>query len=121
MVFFQKEIADASKFYNDLIESNSRYVIGINKFIKLEEKIDIPILKISEEVQNNQISSINLLKKRRNNTKVQKALDSIDKGCLNNENLIPLIIDAALSYATLEEIVNTMKKHFGEWQEKAII
>ena len=119
--FFQKEIADASKFYNDLIESNSRYVIGINKFIKFEEKIDIPILKISEEVQNKQISSINLLKKRRNNTKVQKALDSIDKGCLNNENLMPLIIDAALSYATLEEIVNTMKKHFGEWQEKAII
>ena len=119
--FFQKEIADASKFYNDLIESNSRYVIGINKFIKIEEKIDIPILKISEEVQNKQISSINLLKKRRSNTKVQKALDAIDKGCLNNENLIPLIIDAALSYATLGEIVSTMKKHFGEWQEKAII
>jgi len=119
--FFQKEIADASKFYNDLIESNSRYVIGINKFIKFDEKIDIPILKISDDVQNKQVSNIKVLKKKRNKSRVRDSLDALDKACLNNDNLVPLIIDASLSYATLGEIVNTMKKHFGEWQEKSII
>ena len=38
-----------------------------------------------------------------------------------NENLMPLIIDAALEYATLGEIVDSMKSVFGEWQEKAVI
>ena len=34
---------------------------------------------------------------------------------------MPLIIDAALSYATLGEIVDSIKKVFGEWQENSII
>jgi methylmalonyl-CoA mutase N-terminal domain/subunit len=31
---------------------------------------------------------------------------------------MPAIIDAVESYATLEEIVNSIKSIFGEWKEK---
>ena len=31
------------------------------------------------------------------------------------------ILNAVKNYATLGEIVNAMKKYFGEWQEKTII
>ena len=48
---------------------------------------------------------------------MQKITDSAK----TNENLMPLIIDAALEYATLGEIVDSMKSVFGEWQEKAVI
>ena len=119
--YFQKEIADSSMFYNNLIESNSRYIVGLNKFIKSDEDIDIPILKISDDVQNKQISNIQSLRKNRNSIQVKKTLIKIEKACSNNDNLVPLIIEAALSYATLGEIVDSMKKHFGEWQEKSII
>ena len=34
---------------------------------------------------------------------------------------MPLIIDAAKSYATLGEIVDSMKVVFGEWEESAVI
>ena len=40
---------------------------------------------------------------------------------MSKQNLVPLIIDAALEYATLGEIVDAMKKHFGDWHEKSII
>ena len=33
---------------------------------------------------------------------------------------MPFIIDAVESYATLEEIVNSMKSVFGEWQESSV-
>ena len=48
-------------------------------------------------------------------------LSKIEKACHTENNLVPLIIDAVESYATLEEIVNSMKKVFGEWTEKSII
>ena len=40
---------------------------------------------------------------------------------LNGKNLMPFIIDAAKSYATMGEIVDSMKVVFGEWQENAIL
>ena len=64
---------------------------------------------------------LSTLKKERNNDIVQKKLLEIENCCINNKNLMPAIINAALEYATLGEIVNAMKKHFGEWNEKTII
>ena len=46
---------------------------------------------------------------------------NIEKACKSKLNLVKPIIEAALEYATLGEIVNSMKKHFGEWHEKPII
>ena len=119
--FFQKEIADSSKEYNDLVENESRYIVGINKFQNENDDVDIPILKISDDVERKQIESLCELKRNRDNTKVNEKLLNIEKACKSKLNLVKPIIEAALEYATLGEIVNSMKKHFGEWHEKPII
>ena len=85
------------------------------------EKIDIPILEISDEVQKIQINKLKSLKKERSNKIVKKKLKEITSACKSNKNLLPLIIDASLEYATLGEIVNAMKEVFGEWQETSFI
>jgi len=48
-------------------------------------------------------------------------LKAITKACETKENLIPLIVSAAQSYATLGEIVDSMKEVFGEWNESVTI
>ena len=119
--FLQKEIADSASQYNDKVESNERIVVGVNKYMKKDEDIEIPILKISEEVERKQISSLNNVKKTRDNNVVKSKLFKIEKACKSNDNLVPLIIDAVLEYATLGEIVDSMKNVFGEWTENSII
>ena len=119
--YFQKEIANASVVYNNKIENKSRFTVGVNEFIKEEEKINIPILEIDESVQNTQIEKLNILKSKRNSDKVKLCLDEIRNASKTNTNLMPLIINAALEYATLGEIVDSMKDVFGEWQENSII
>ena len=119
--YFQKEIADSATIYNNKIENKERVMVGVNDFIKENEKIDIPILEISDEVQKFQIKNLSKLKSSRNNEDVFNKLDKITSACETKENLMPLIIDAALSYATLGEIVDSIKKVFGEWQENSII
>ena len=119
--YLQKEIADASSKYNEKIESNERIVVGMNKYIKKDEKIDIPILKITSEVEEKQISNLNKIKTTRNNKLVKEKLKSIKIACKNKKNLVQPIVDAALEYATLGEIVNSMKEIFGEWTETSVI
>jgi len=120
--YFQKEIANSSSDYNEKVEKGDRHIVGVNKFVNDEDDdIDIPILKISKKVEKNQIKRLNDMKKKRNNSNVKIKLKSIENACQSKENLVPLIIDAALEYATLGEIVESMKSHFGDWQEKSII
>mgnify|MGYP003319696200 CR=1 FL=1 len=43
---------------NDKIEKKSRYVVGVNKFVKEDEEVEIPILEITDKVQTMQIQRI---------------------------------------------------------------
>ena len=118
---FQKKIANSSLDYQKKVESKDRFIVGVNEFVKENEEVDIPILKIRKEVEEEQIQRINNIKEKRDNVAVGEKLKSITKACSTKENLIPLIIDASESYATLGEIVDSMKVVFGEWNENITI
>ncbi len=115
--YFQREITKSAEDYQKLIDEKQLYVVGVNKFNKDNENIDIPILEIGPEVEKERIKSINKLKNNRDETLVQKSLNYIQECCKNKDNIMPAIINAAKSNVTLGEIVTVMKVEFGEWQE----
>jgi methylmalonyl-CoA mutase N-terminal domain/subunit len=121
MGYFQREIAEAASDYQRRVDSKRRIVVGVNEFSKANEEIEIPILEIRKEVQIEQIERIKTLRKKRNEQAINAKLKNITEACRTNSNLIPLIIDAAQSHATLGELVTSMKVVFGEWQETAIV
>ena len=121
MGYFQREIAEAAADYQRRVDSKRRIVVGVNEFVKDNEDIEIPLLEIRKEVQDEQHKSLDSLRASRNNEEVEEKLAAITNASHNSENLIPLIIEAAKSYATLGEIVDSMKVVFGEWQEAAVI
>jgi len=115
--FFQREIAHAASEYQRKIDNKQRIVVGVNEFIKEDENIEIPILEIGQKVEQDQISALELLKNERDNDLVQAALNELSDACKSGKNIMPPIVKAAKQYATLGEIVQTMKNIFGEWQE----
>tara|TARA_Y100001960_G_scaffold230672_1_gene242123 strand:+ start:774 stop:2423 length:1650 start_codon:yes stop_codon:yes gene_type:complete len=117
--YLQKEISDASSDYQNKVDNKDRIIVGMTDFIKENEEIEIPILEIRKEVESEQNDRLSKIKQERNESEVLAKLEKIQECCKNNQNLMPFIIDAVESYATLEEIVNSMKSVFGEWQEKA--
>ena len=119
--FLQIEIADSSADLNEKIDNNERVIVGMNDYINEDEKITIPILKISKKVENIQVDLLKKLRLIRNNDLVKSKLDNIEKASRSDKNLLNPIIDAVLEYATLGEIVESMKNVFGEWQEKSVI
>ena len=117
--YFQREIANSAEDYQRLIDEKKLYIVGVNKFNKDNENIDIPILEIGPEVEKERINSINDLKTNRDEIIVNQSLTMIEECCRNGSNIMPAIIKAAKSNVTLGEIIAVMKVEFGEWQEAA--
>jgi methylmalonyl-CoA mutase N-terminal domain/subunit len=118
--FFQREIAYAASEYQRKVDSKRRIVVGVNKFVKENEKIEIPIMKIGQDVGQKQLDALNQLRSERDEDTVQQALTDIQEACADGSNLLKPIVAAAKAYATLGEIVVSLKAEFGEWQEAAV-
>ena len=116
--YLQKEISDASSDYQKKIDSKDRIVVGMTEFIKENEEIEIPILEIRKEVEDEQNQRLNKVRTQRKQDLVKESLQKIQECCKTNVNVMPAIIEAVESYATLGEIVDCMKEVFGEWKEK---
>jgi len=117
--FFQKEIANASYKYQQEIENRERTIVAVNQF-EQREPCSIPLLKIDEEVANEQIRKLNKLKEERDNKKVNEKLERLKEAAKGTENLMPFIIDAVREYASIGEIINILKDIFGAYHEDSI-
>ena len=117
---FHREIAKSASEFQNKVDGGKRIVVGVNKFVKDNEEIDIPILEIGSEAGQDQLKKLSELKKDRNNKNVEDAISKIRKACKEETNLMYPIIDAAKENVTLGEIVHALKGEFGEWQETAV-
>jgi methylmalonyl-CoA mutase N-terminal domain/subunit len=118
--FFQREIAEAAYRYQKEIERKERIIVGVNEYA-IDEKIEIPILKVREEVRKRQIQNLKKTRKERNNMKVRDTLDALRKDCeREGVNLMPSILNAVRARATLGEICDVMRGVFGEYRESVM-
>ncbi len=118
--YFQKEIADSAYRYQKEFERKEKIIVGINDFVEENEKIDIPILQISPDVEARQRKRLAELKQSRNNEAVEKSLEEIGAAARDGQNLMPVFVQAANNYVTLGEMVDELKQHFGIYEESAV-
>ncbi len=118
--YFQKEIADAAYRYQKEVERKDKFIVGINEFVEKDEKVDIPILYISPEVEKVQRQRLADLRQGRNQKDVEKSLAEIKKAAVDQTNLMPPFIKAAQNYVTLGEMVSELKEVFGIYEETAV-
>jgi len=119
--YYQKEISDAAEHFQKQVESGERVVVGVNKFTLEKEIFHPPILEITKEQQKIQIRALKKLKKNRNQRKVKQSLAALSKAAKGKANLIPYLIDCAHAYASMGEIVDCLKEHFGEYIPPAVV
>ena len=118
--FFQTEIANAAYKYQREIDTNKRFIIGVNKF--QSEKFELPdLLDIEEAVSEHQINRLNEIKKTRDKVRVNMLLAKLKEAAKGIENLIPYILDAVKEYASVGEIIGALKEVFGVYKEQQII
>ena len=114
--FFQREIANSAYKYQKEIETKQRIIVGINEFTETETP-DMELLKIPVRVEQEQCRRLKRLRQRRDNAKVKQSLKAISVAARGTDNLMPKILNAVKCYATLGEIIKTLKEVFGEYKE----
>ncbi|HUX61757.1 MAG TPA: methylmalonyl-CoA mutase family protein [Ignavibacteriaceae bacterium] len=118
--YFQKEIADAAYRYQKEVERKEKFIVGVNEFVEKNEKVDIPILNISPEVEKNQKKRLADIKQSRNGEEVRISLNEIRAAAVDHKNLMPAFIKAARNYVTLGEMTGELKEIFGVYEETAV-
>jgi len=114
--FFQREIADAAYRYQMEIDTGARTIVGVNDFVA-DEPIAIPILEMDPHGYERQVARLKRVRAERDNGAVQKALRELADYARSTENLMPPIIAAVKTYATLGEITDVFREVFGVYHE----
>jgi len=117
--FFQREIAESAYRYQKEIDEHQRVIVGVNRY-QLDEEASIPILRMDEKGEERQIRRLQNLRKERDASKVQRALEQLRNAAQGEENLMPFILKCIHSYATLGETCQVLREVFGEYKEQAI-
>ncbi|PJF36805.1 MAG: methylmalonyl-CoA mutase [Candidatus Thermofonsia Clade 1 bacterium] len=115
--FFQQEIADAAFAFQRQVERGEQVIVGVNQYADPEAKVEIPILEMDPHGYDRQVARLQQLRLERDNERVGSALAALREAARGTQNLMPFILEAARSYATLQEIMDVFRAEFGVYQE----
>lgn len=118
--YVQSEIQNAAYKFEKELEAGNKIVVGVNKF-QIKEETQKDLLKININTQEEQIKFLHKIKTERNNEEVKSKLKVLEKAAEGSDNLMPYILSAVKSYASIGEICNTLRGVFGEYKENVIM
>jgi methylmalonyl-CoA mutase N-terminal domain/subunit len=112
--FIQQEIQESAYAYQKAVESQEQIVVGLNKF-QQEEAPPKNLLRVDPSVRETQIAKLKTLKAERDDRAVAMALDRLTESARGSDNLMPKIMEAVKTYATMGEICDALRHVFGEY------
>ncbi|HXX88981.1 MAG TPA: methylmalonyl-CoA mutase family protein [Acidimicrobiales bacterium] len=119
--WFQGEIAQASADFERKLNDGSRVLVGVNRFAEPDEE-EPDILYIGPEAEEQQRKRLDEVKRRRDQRAVDAALATVRADAARAEvNLMPALLQAVRSYATVGEIVGALGDVFGTWTERPAV
>ena len=119
----QREVTEASFRFQREVEEGKRYIVGVNIFVEKEDEEirNVPLLDINQkEIEERQKKRLKRLREKRDKSRWEASLNKLRKAAERGENIMPYVLEAVKSYATLGEIMGTLKEVYGVWVEPPI-
>ena len=113
--FYQDEIHEAAFLVQKGIESGERVVVGVNRFVEVDEQ-PIELQRISEAETAKQVDRVGELRAGRDQSAVDTALAAVVSVAASSANLLPAMKGALRVRATLGEVSDTLREAFGEYR-----
>jgi methylmalonyl-CoA mutase N-terminal domain/subunit len=114
--YFQSEIADAAFREQELVEKGRLIKVGVNEFVTPDEG-PIDTLIISPGTEERQVASVQKVRSGRDQAAVERSLKRLEDAAGTDENLLPSLVECARAYATEGEIVDALRRVFGDYTE----
>jgi methylmalonyl-CoA mutase, N-terminal domain len=113
--FFQEEIHRAAYEHQLAVECGDRVIVGVNAHREQESglRIEQPDYATLESGQRERLAA---LKARRDGRAVGEALEAVRAAARGADNLLPPMVVAVRSLATLGEISDVLREEWGEYR-----
>ena len=118
--YVQREIQEAAYQYQRAVQTKDAIVVGVNQF-QSDEPNAIPILKIDDRIEREQVERLRAVRERRDAVKCETAVSALRSAAAGTENLLPHMLDCVEAYVTVGEISNTLRSVWGEYQEAVTV
>ncbi|MEP7200606.1 MAG: methylmalonyl-CoA mutase family protein, partial [Chloroflexota bacterium] len=118
--YFQREIADSAARYQQEIETHTRTIVGVNAHAD-QQALQVPILQMDNDGERRQLERLSRIKRERDNGQAQSTLCALRDAAKGTANLMPFILAAVKSYATLQEMMDVFREVFGQYREPVIL
>jgi methylmalonyl-CoA mutase N-terminal domain/subunit len=116
--WFTGEIAESAFRYQVSLEKGEKRVVGVNCHPGTVTK-ELEILRVSHEVEREQVRVLGERKSGRDEAAVRAGLDAMLAAARSGENMIPPMLDAVRAEATLGEICHALRDEWGIYREPA--
>jgi methylmalonyl-CoA mutase N-terminal domain/subunit len=116
--WFMSEIAEAAFQYQTALEKGDKKVVGVNVHTD-SVTTQLEILRVSDEVEVEQVRALKARKEGRDAAAVEAALKHLLEVARTEDNMIPAMLEAARVEATLGEICDVLRAEWGEYREPA--
>jgi methylmalonyl-CoA mutase N-terminal domain/subunit len=114
--YFQEKIGESSYRQQRQIERKEKIIVGVNEFLDGEE-LPVQIFRPPEDTAEKQKRKLKKLRETRDKQKVDETLKELERLAGTSDNLVPILIQAVNSYATVGEICDVFRRVFGEYRE----
>jgi methylmalonyl-CoA mutase N-terminal domain/subunit len=116
--WFSAEIAEAAFQYQQKVEKGEKKIVGVNVHTDSVTG-DVDILRVSHEVEDEQRRLLAERRAGRDEAAVRSALEAMVEVARGSGNLIPPMLDAVRTEATLGEICDALRDEWGIYMEPA--
>src|SRR6266511_1669474 len=117
--FFAREIEEASYAAQRDVEEGRRFVIGVNAFREEEESTSPPLLTVNPRIEEEQVERLRTFRAARDHQACKESLERLKCAAREDANVVPSILSAVQSSATLGEIIGALKTVWGEYRPGA--
>jgi methylmalonyl-CoA mutase N-terminal domain/subunit len=116
--WFTGQIADSAFRYQQALEKGEKKVVGVNCHTGTVTG-ELEILRVSHEVEREQVRALAARRAARDDAAVRAALDGLLAAARGGDNMIEPMLAAARAEATLGEICGVLREEWGSYSEPA--
>jgi methylmalonyl-CoA mutase, N-terminal domain len=117
--WFTGEIAEAAFTYQRALEKDDKKVVGVNCHTSSVTG-DLEILRVSHEVEHEQVRELGTRRKQRDEAAVSASLASMMEAARGDANMIEPMLEAVRAEATLGEICDALREEWGVYTEPPV-
>lgn len=114
--FIQRQIADASAAYQQAVETQREFIVGVNVHAEPEGDLPFEPFVLDPGLAERQIKRTQGIRRSRAQAEVASALKAVEQAARNRENTMPSTVRAIRAQATVGEICDVLRGVFGEYR-----